>query len=496
MALVTRSFGFALGGALLLLSSPSSSARAAQDKCFACHSTLGDAPSKAFLDDVHRLKGITCAGCHGGDSRTDDMDSAMSTSAGFLGVPKGDDISARCATCHADEAKMRSFGSSLPVDQFAKLKESVHGTSSVSGKGSIAQCSTCHHAHGILHVSDPRSPVNHANVVALCASCHSNAALIREYNPSLPIDQFDKYKTSVHGMRYAKGDKKVAVCVSCHGTHDIFSSKDVRSKVYPTNIPGTCNTCHGNAEYMKEYGIPTDQYTQYAASVHGIALLQKNDVSAPACNGCHGNHGATPPGVESISAVCGTCHALNAELFSKSPHKKAFDDLGVPECETCHGNHGIMPPTDAMLGVDSAAICSQCHMPDDSSKGFATARAMRLLMDSLSSTETRAGLLIGEAEQKGMEVSEAKFRLRDARQFRLQSRTMIHAFNEERFSDVAHKSLVVSQDVEHEAKAALDEFAFRRTGLGVATLIITILAVGLFLTIRRLDKKGVQNSKV
>ena len=489
MALVKRIIGLAVGGALLLLPIISLPAPAAQDKCYECHSTLGDAPSKAFLVDVHRSKGISCAGCHGGNSATDDMDSAMSARAGFLGVPKGDDISARCASCHADESKMRSFGSSLPTNQYANLKASVHGAPAVSGKGSIAQCITCHHAHGILHVKDPRSPVNHANVVALCASCHSNAALIRQYNPSLPIDQLEKYKTSVHGMRYAKGDTKVAVCVSCHGTHDIFSSKDVRSKVYPTNIPGTCKTCHADADYMKAYGIPTDQYEKYAASVHGIALLQKNDVSAPACNGCHGNHGATPPGVESISAVCGTCHALNADLFSKSPHKRAFDALGVPECEICHGNHGIAPPTDSMLGVDSAAVCSQCHAPDDSSRGFATARAMRKLMDSVSVTEQRAGLLIGEAEQRGMEVSEAKFQLRDARQFRLQARTAVHAFNEQQFSDVAHKSLAVSEAVEGEARAALDEFVFRRTGLGVSTLIITVLAVALFLTIRRIEKK-------
>ncbi len=489
MALVNRILRSLSGGACLLLLAQWSFSTPAHDGCFDCHSTLGDAPSKEFRTDVHHLKGIPCAGCHGGDASSDDMDVAMGKAAGFLGVPKGDDISARCAACHADEKKMQSYGSSLPVNQYANLKESVHGRPSNSGKGSIAQCTTCHHAHGILHVADPRSPVNHANVVALCASCHSDPALIRQYNPSLPIDQLEKYRTSVHGIRYSKGDRKVAVCVSCHGSHDIFSAKDVRSKVYPTNIPATCKTCHADAAYMKEYGIPTDQYDLYTKSVHGIALLQKNDVGAPACNGCHGNHGAMPPGVSSISAVCGTCHALNADLFSKSPHKKAFDAMNIPECEICHGNHGIQVPTEAMLGVDSAAVCSQCHAPDDSSKGFVTAQAMRQIMDSVASTEELATRLIGEAEQKGMEVSEASFKLRDARQFRLQARTMVHSFNEEQFAEVAHKSLGVSLDVEHEAQAALDEFVFRRTGLGIATLIITTLAVGIFFTIRRIEKK-------
>ena len=39
-----------------------------------------------------------------------------------------------------------------------------------------------------------------------------------------------------------------------------------------------------------------------------------------------------------------------------------------------------------------------------------------------------------------MEISEAKFKLRDARQARLQSRTMVHSFSEEKFRDVPDKN--------------------------------------------------------
>jgi hypothetical protein len=38
--------------------------------------------------------------------------------------------------------------------------------------------------------------------------------------------------------------------------------------------------------------IPHNQYEKFARSVHGIALLKKHDSGAPACNICHGNHGA------------------------------------------------------------------------------------------------------------------------------------------------------------------------------------------------------------
>ncbi len=459
------------------------------DECVKCHQLLGDKPTQLFKKDIHASKGVSCADCHGGNPRSDDMERAMSKAAGFIGVPKGDAISEACAKCHADEAKMKSYGSALPVNQWKTLQTSVHGKLAVAGKEHIAQCTTCHGAHGIVSAKNPASPVHPLNVVKTCATCHSNAVYMRSYNPSLPVDQNEKYRTSVHGMRNAKGDTKVAECASCHGAHDIRSAKDLKSKVYATNLPATCGSCHSNAEYMKEYDIPTDQLEKFSSSVHGIALLQKHDLGAPACNSCHGNHAATPPGVESISKVCGTCHALNADLFSASPHKRAFDDLQLPECETCHGNHEIVAATNELLGTAPEATCGRCHSEEDNAKGFQAAALMRLLADSLESGEQQAQRLVDEAEQKGMEISEAKYKLRDARQARLEARTMVHAFDSDKFSDVIGKGLTVASTVHGEAQAAVDEYYFRRVGLGIATLIISVLVVSLYLTIRRIEKK-------
>ncbi len=464
------------------------------DKCFECHDALGDKPSVLFKRDVHFAKGISCAGCHGGNPRTDDAERAMDKAAGFIGVPRGDAISERCASCHADSTKMRQYGSNLPTNQWEQLQTSVHGKLAITGKEHIAQCVTCHNAHGIVSVKNRASPVYPLNVVKTCASCHANASYMRTYNPSLPVDQLDKYRTSVHGMRNAKGDPKVAECASCHGTHDIRSAKDVKSSVYPTNIPSMCSRCHSNAEYMKAYNIPTDQYEKFTRSVHGIALLQKKDVGAPSCNDCHGNHGATPPGVESISKVCGTCHALNADLFSISPHKQAFDALQLPECETCHGNHEIVAATNELLGTAPEAVCSRCHSSTDRPRGFAVAATMRHLTDSLEAAELQARSLVEDAEQKGMEVSEAKFKLRDARQARLEGRTMVHSFDEAKFRETIGKGLATAAFVAAEGRAAIDEYYFRRLGLGVSTLIITILAGSLYLFIRRLESRQQQGT--
>jgi predicted CXXCH cytochrome family protein len=477
---------FALASALgfLLVGAASS-----QDQCAACHASLDDAASKGFLQDIHRAKGLTCAACHGGDARSDDMEKAMSLAAGFVGVPKGDEISARCASCHGDAERMRSYGSKLPTDQWTDIQTSVHFRQGVTGREHIAQCTTCHGAHGIRRVTDPASRVSPRNIVQTCSSCHASAAYMRGYNPALPVDQREKYLTSVHGVKNKAGDTSVAECASCHGSHAIRSVTDARSLVYPTNLPSTCGRCHSDSVRMKPYGIPTDQFERYARSVHGKALLEKKDLGAPACNDCHGNHGATPPGITSISMVCGTCHALNAELFSASPHKLAFDRLRKPECETCHGNHEIVAATDQLLGVATDAVCSQCHTPTSAPKGYAAAQAMRLAVDSLEGDEAEAKRLVEEAEQKGMEVSEARFQLRDVRQARLEARTMVHAFNLDKFRDVTNKGRTAAATITASGQEALDEHSFRRVGFGISTGILTVLVVALAMYIRRLERR-------
>jgi len=461
----------------------------AADQCRTCHEALGDKESAGFKHDVHAAKGMSCVDCHGGNSQATEMEQGMDSSAGFRGVPKGDDISRTCASCHSSPERMKRYGSTLPTNQWEMLQASVHGKLSVSGGEHIAQCITCHGVHGIVSVKNPASPVYPLNVVKTCATCHSNAAFMREYNPALPVDQVEKYRTSVHGTLNAKGDPHPAACASCHGSHDIRSAKDAKSPVYAVNLPATCAKCHSDATYMKSYNIPTDQFSKFEKSVHGKALLEKHDVAAPACNDCHGNHAATPPGVESVSKVCGTCHALNADLFSASPHKKVFDEKKLPECETCHGNHQIVAATDQLLGVGPDAVCSKCHHESENPKGFVVARTMRQLIDSLEAGEANASSLIKEAEQKGMEVSEASFKLRDAHQARLQSRTAVHSFNENKFREVVGGGLTVTAIVAEDGRHAIDEYYFRRWGLGVATIIISIVVVSLYFIIRRIEEK-------
>jgi len=244
------------------------------DQCFVCHEQLGGV-ADLFKKDIHFQKGISCSGCHGGDSKTDDMDKAMSKSAGFLGIPKGDDISLRCANCHAKKEMMQKYGSHLPTNQLDLLKVSVHGKLSTTGKEKIVQCITCHYAHGIVPVKNPTSLVYPLNIPNTCGKCHSNAKYMQTYNPSLAVDQDAKYRTSVHGMLNAKGDPKPAECASCHGSHGIRATADTKSQVYALNIPETCSKCHSDAQYMTGYKIPTDQYAKYAKKRSRKSFVRK-----------------------------------------------------------------------------------------------------------------------------------------------------------------------------------------------------------------------------
>ena len=464
---------------------------ASGDQCLNCHQELGDEPSRLFAEDVHYKAGLSCQSCHGGDNKSDDMEKAMNKSEGFIGVPEFNRISEVCSKCHSDSRFMSNYNSKIKTGQFENIKESVHGKLSLDGKGMIVQCITCHGAHGIKKVTNPGSPVYPTNVPETCNKCHGNAKYMQSYNPSLTVDQLTKYRTSVHGLLNAKGNVKVAECSSCHGEHDIFSANDVRSKVYKLNIPSTCSHCHSDKMYMSEFRIPTDQYDKYLKSVHGQTVFEKHDLSAPVCNNCHGNHAATPPGLESISKVCGTCHALNAELFASSPHKKAFDENNYPECETCHGNHEILTAKDQLLGVSNGAVCLKCHSEDKNQKGYFIAKEMRTLTDSLVSEDSLARKLVFQAEQKGMDVEEIKFKLREIHQARLESRTIVHAFSEAKFNEVTSKGFKASNVAIADAQAAIHEFYFRRYGLAVAIIVITFLIIIIFLYIRKIERNKV-----
>jgi hypothetical protein len=330
-----------------------------------------------------------------------------------------------------------------------------------------------------------RGKIERKDVPDLCGHCHSDGAFMRKYNPSLRTDQLSQYKTSIHGKRLALGDTKVAVCTDCHGLHDLRAPSDTRSKVHPLNVAQTCSRCHSDSEYMKGYGIPTDQFAKYTSSVHHEAMTVRGDLSAPTCTTCHGNHGAAPPGVTSVQNVCSTCHVFQAQMYEKSSHKDAFQVASLPGCVVCHSNHGIQYPTDAKLGTGPEAVCMQCHSPGDDCD---QARA-RMLADltRLDEAIKSANTVLTTAESSGMEVSEARLEQDQARDQLTKARVTIHSFQTELVEQDIQAGLKIAAKTNAEARAALVERNRRRIGLGLSLGAILIVLVGLRLYIRQVE---------
>ena len=389
------------------------------DHCVSCHTEMDNLPSDFMKDDIHRRDNFSCSVCHGGDPSSDDQDAAMSPAKGFIGVPKKKDI--------------------------------------------------------------PK----------ICGKCHSDINVMRVYQPRIATDQVEQYYTSMHGKKLLAGDSDVAECASCHTAHSILPVKDPRATVYKLNVPNTCNKCHGNAELMKKYNIPTNQLEEYTKSVHGVALLKNNDLGAPACNDCHGNHGAMPPGITSISHVCGTCHITNMEYFEATKMSKAFDENGFHACEQCHGNHGIVTPTDDMVGIGKQSKCIDCHTEGD--EGYAAGKKINEDIVKFKNAYNTASSKLNEVKEKGMNDVEIGFILQDAKQDLIQSRTLIHTFDTTKVGAKTKDGIQIANKASVLADKQIDEYYTRRNGFAAATLAFLIIIVALYFKIKERENRKDKN---
>ncbi len=383
-----------------------------------------------------------------------------------------------CIACHAALSDERL---SAPARAFP---DDIHAA---RGFG----CADCH-GPGLAGM-DPAlgflAKPEHEEIPQFCGRCHSSAQFMRQYNPSLRVDQVAEYETSVHGRRLTQfADIKVATCASCHPAHSIRPPSDPLSSVNPLNVAETCASCHGDVEYMAEYGISTNQHEAYQTSIHWHMMSEERDLSAPTCNDCHGNHGAAPPGVSWVGNVCRQCHAVMADHFAQSRHATTFAMLGVPGCATCHNNHEIQQANDSMLGLSEGAVCVRCHTSND--RGGQTASRMRGLIDSLRADFDSVSDILIRAEQAGMEVSEAQFELSGAQSALVTARAAVHSFDIELVSAETEEGFAITAEAHGHGLDALADLQFRRMGLAVSVTIILVLIAGLYLKLRDIERRG------
>ncbi len=356
---------------------------AAPNTCVDCHNALGGDNSRLVSEwkgSIHGAKGVTCAGCHGGNPAVADMGEAMSQAAGFRGKPAHQEIPVFCARCHADPKLMRQYG--------------------------------------------------------------------------IPTDQFAQYQVSVHGRRLAeKKDANVAVCTSCHGTHDIKARTDPSASVYKTNVPKTCARCHGDATLMARYGRKSDQYEKYLGSVHGKRLLEAGDTGAPNCADCHGTHGAAPPGVAEVANVCGQCHAQTQEYFTQGAHRFAAGK-GTLKCVTCHENHEIDRPSDLLLESGEKGGCLSCHAAN--AVAGREARGIAGEIQALMSLNSQAGEALDKAENANISLPEERARLVANNTALVEARALQHAVSAKKVQDIIKPALATAKALKQAGDEAVE----------------------------------------
>ena len=92
-----------------------------------------------------------------------------------------------------------------------------------------------------------------------------------------------------------------------------------------------------------------------------------------------------------------------------------------------------------------------------------------------------------------MDDVEIGFLLQDAHQSLVHARTTVHTFKPSSVKEKTDEALKNAHAAIKLGQKELDDYDFRRFGLGIATLIITLLAIALYLKIKEIEKEQAIN---
>ncbi len=291
--------------------------------CTECHTGASTVPHKKELGRVD------CAGCH--------REASLQFERGIHGVAlkRGDKDAPSCTSCHGSHRIFRVSDQRSPVNRTNQVmlcakchtdvevqkkhnlpagmikayESSVHGRFLKEGKAvRAAVCSDCHRAHQILGPKDPDASTNRAKMGEVCGRCH--------------VQIYNEYKVSIHGKALKEGKMESPTCTDCHGEHTLTLVKDPQAQVYARNVPATCARCHENQEIIRKYRLPSDRYSSYVGSFHGVAMKYGN-VTAANCISCHETHRILPAAdaessvnEQNLPRTCGKCHPTMKNVAS------------------------------------------------------------------------------------------------------------------------------------------------------------------------------------
>ncbi len=374
-----------------------------------------------------------------------------------------------CIICHNQLGKEKAAW----VKQW---QESVHGKNDVT-------CPACHGGdpssfnkpkiEGTGYIGKP----SRLEVPEFCARCHSNTNWMRQYNKR--TDQLSQYKTSKHGKGlFQKKDAQVAICIDCHGKHDISGISDPSSLAHHKSIAETCAGCHADEDYMLPYGLVTNQLAAYNNSYHGMIIKGKvdgkNPSLVPSCPDCHSPHGAKPPEVAEVHNVCGNCHMQTEKYFHQGEHKTALDEQNQPRCIDCHDYHEIRYPTSELFVGESIYHCGFCHLMNSKPylKGIRIKEAIENAEREIVKVEK---MVLSLQEAPGLDVMDLKETIQKARRNILEAIPKTHSLIEEDVTKHTDRALVLTGELQQKVDNMKKEFVTRKKGLFAALMVIGFL---------------------
>jgi hypothetical protein len=271
--------------------------------------------------------------------------------------------SLQCTACHKEFADRRhpkrDFNSKLQY----RVKESLvcrdcHAEGSLKSRavhdtlfrkeaaGEAVICANCHSPHAVAQISAGHVSTSEEKY---CMSCHSH-----DNHMVFKNGQFISVLVNVADIRDTAHRN-----VSCSDCHFGYSSEDhprrrFRSeREYRLSSSEICRRCH------------FDKYSTVSESIH-YALINVGRLDAPACIDCHGGHAVSSPGKDRLSVVnkCKTCHENIYMTYSLSVHGNALinrNNKDVPTCIDCHSSHDIKDPFLPEFHNYIPEMCSNCH---------------------------------------------------------------------------------------------------------------------------------------
>jgi Cytochrome c3/Cytochrome c554 and c-prime len=344
------------------------------------------------------------------------------------------DSSYSCVVCHIDHR--RAFLAGVHAERGIRCAD-CHG-----GNPEAVSVSAAHAGRFLGRPSKQQ-------IVTLCATCHADPNRMRQFG--LRSDEMAALRTSRHGQLLARGDDNAPTCTDCHEAHLIRRATDARSNTNPLNIPELCARCHADAARMAPYGIPANQFAMFSASAHGKALFQTRNFAAPTCVSCHGSHSALPPGVTEVADVCGRCHALVREAFSRGPHASATAQGVMSGCTACHSNHG----TEHVAPDAVAEACAACHAAGTPASAVADSVEARVL-EATELMDAAVGAM-ERLEAAGRPVADAELRYRTALTAYRQMAQIQHSLDLEALEALTLQVLSSARNIEETSEVAAEQ---------------------------------------